>query len=104
METHEAIVEMVAQIVVEAAPQRIVLFGSYARNVADADSDVDLLVLFERLTDRARMNDRIYRRLAGSTLPKDVVIATTAEFERYREVPNCIFWFVARLGRVIYEA
>ena len=103
MKTHGAIIEMVSRIVEVAAPRRIVLFGSYARDAADADSDVDLLVLYEELDDRAAMNERIYHRLVGSALPKDVVIATMAEFERYRDVPNCIFWFAARQGRVIYE-
>ena len=95
---------MVRRIVEASSPQRIVLFGSYARNEADPESDVDLLILFPDLVDRHEMTLRLYSRLVGSTLPKDMVIATSEEFDRYKEVTNCIFWVAARQGRVIYEA
>jgi predicted nucleotidyltransferase len=104
MQAHRAIEEMVARIVEAASPDRIILFGSYARNGADPESDVDLLILFRELGNRAGMTSRLYSRLVGSALPKDMVIATTEEFERYRQVPNCIFWVAARQGRLIYEA
>jgi predicted nucleotidyltransferase len=104
MEAHGAIVDMVRRIVEAASPYKIVLFGSYARNEADPESDVDLLILFRELRDRREMTSRLYRSLAGSALPKDIVIATAAEFERYKEVANCIFWVAARYGRVIHEA
>ena len=104
MHAPRAIAEIVDRIVQAASPHRIVLFGSYARNEADPESDVDLLVLFDELTDRHEMTRRLYSRLVGSALPKDLVIATRREFERYREVTNCIFWVAAHHGQVIYEA
>ena len=41
----EKIQEMVQRIVTQFAPDKIVLFGSYARGLAGPDSDVDLLII-----------------------------------------------------------
>jgi predicted nucleotidyltransferase len=101
--TEEAIGEMVARIGAAADPARIVLFGSYAREQADPDSDVDLLVLFDRLGDRREMVTRLYHALIGTALPKDVVVATIDEHNRYRDVCNTVFYFAERQGRTIYE-
>jgi predicted nucleotidyltransferase len=99
---HPGIHELIARIA-ESAPARVILFGSYARNIADPESDVDLLILFRELQDRRATSARMYRRLAGSALPKDIVIATVEEFERYKDVPNTIFWIAARHGQLVYD-
>ena len=36
-------------------------------------------------------------------MPKDIVVSTTARFERYRNVVNTVYWPAAREGRVLYE-
>ena len=41
----ETISEMVRRIVERFHPEKIILFGSYARGTAGPDSDVDLLVV-----------------------------------------------------------
>lgn len=42
MTTQEKIQEMVRRIVARFRPEKIILFGSYARGTAGPDSDVDL--------------------------------------------------------------
>jgi predicted nucleotidyltransferase len=100
----ESIADMVSRIAAAAQPARVILFGSYARNEADPDSDVDLLVLFDRLDNRRETVTRLYSRLIGTALPKDIVVATVAEYERYCNVPNTTFYFAARQGRTVYAA
>jgi hypothetical protein len=39
--------KIVQQIVAHCHPQKVILFGSYARGTPTADSDVDLLVIME---------------------------------------------------------
>ncbi len=48
MTTNELIADMTARIARDFHPLRIILFGSHARGDATADSDVDLLVEFDR--------------------------------------------------------
>lgn len=61
----EAIDEIVRQIVEKFRPQKIILFGSYARGDPRPDSDVDLLVVMEtplKETQQARLIDQSLER------------------------------------------
>lgn len=61
------------------APERIVLFGSWAKGVTRAGSDIDLLVVTEAAADGAAPRLRA-RQLAADCFPSvDVVLATPAE-------------------------
>jgi predicted nucleotidyltransferase len=61
------------------APERIVLFGSWAKGVRRPDSDVDLLVVTEAAAGGAAPRVRA-RQLAGDCFPGvDVILATPAE-------------------------
>ncbi|MBA3976263.1 MAG: hypothetical protein C0504_18805 [Candidatus Solibacter sp.] len=102
--TETAIDRMVDMIASRFSPDRIVLFGSHARGDARQDSDVDLLVLFAEVDDPRARAAEIYAALAGSfTLPKDILVSTTARFERYRNVANTVYWPASREGKVLYE-
>jgi predicted nucleotidyltransferase len=94
---------MVRRIVERFSPDKVILFGSYARGEACLDSDVDLLVLFPEVDNPRRRAAELYQTLSGSGLPKDVVVSTTARFERYKNVVNTIYWPAAREGIVLYE-
>jgi predicted nucleotidyltransferase len=99
-----AIDEMVHRIAERFSPERIILFGSYARGDAREDSDIDLLVLFPEVDNPHARAAEVYTALIGcSTMPKDIVVSTTARFERYRNVVNTVYWPAAREGRVLYE-
>lgn len=99
---------MVAVIVDEVDPERIILFGSRARGEAGPDSDVDLLVVEPaggdaEMRDRRAMAGRLYRRLAGFGIPKDVVIYSAAEVGRHGKSPNHVVGRALREGRCLYE-
>ena len=42
-------------------------------------------------------------RCTPPCLPKDIVVSTTARFERYRNVVNTVYWPAAREGKIVYE-
>jgi predicted nucleotidyltransferase len=99
-----AIEEMARRIAECFSPDRIILFGSHARGDAQEDSDVDLLVLFSEVENPQARSAELYTALIGcATLPKDIVVSTTARFERYRNVANTVHWPAAREGKVLYE-
>jgi predicted nucleotidyltransferase len=100
----QTIAEMVRRICTHFAPDKIILFGSHARGDAGGDSDIDLLVLFREVENPRARAAELYAALVGcSTLPKDIVVSTTARFERYRDVVNTVYWPAAREGKVLYE-
>ncbi|MCL4844883.1 MAG: nucleotidyltransferase domain-containing protein [Bryobacteraceae bacterium] len=99
-----AISHMVDAIARRFSPARIILFGSYARGDAREGSDVDLMVLFDAVEDPRVMASEIYSYLAGQyKLPKDIIVSTTARFERYRNIVNTVYWPASREGKVLYE-
>jgi uncharacterized protein len=61
------------------APERIVLFGSYAKGMEHGRSDVDLLVIAS-LDDNRIFHQRRARQLTADCFPAvDIVFATPAE-------------------------
>jgi len=61
------------------APERVVLFGSYAKGTAEDGSDIDLLVIADFDGDSSFYQRRA-RQLAADSFPRvDVVFATPAD-------------------------
>jgi predicted nucleotidyltransferase len=61
------------------APERIVLFGSYAKGKVHSQSDVDLLVV-ANFDDSSIRHQRRARQLAADCFPPvDIVLATPAD-------------------------
>jgi len=96
--------EIVRRIVVSARPLRIVLFGSAARGTMGRDSDVDVLVVVpDGVPIRATSQD-LHVRMAGVSVPVDIVVATPAVLERYANSRGLIYREALRDGRELYAA
>ncbi len=54
----------------------VFLFGSHARGQATADSDVDVLIVLDEITDYGRERDRISHLTAPLSLDCDLSIST----------------------------
>jgi len=97
--------EVVRRLVDVYAPERIYLFGSRARGDARPDSDYDLLVLLADSDQpsyrRARQG---YHVLHGSGIAVDLLVWTTAEFERRLPAKASLPATVCREGRLLYAA
>lgn len=103
MIAQQAIQAMVDRIVEGFDPEKVILFGSFARGTATRDSDVDLLVVMALKGSRRQQCIDIWMRLGGLGLPKDVVLLTPQEFEKQKELPGTIGRCAALEGRVLYE-
>ena len=95
--------EAIRRIVDVADPEKIILFGSLAREDASLDSDIDLLVIKSRV-HRRRLAQRIYLALLGLGHPVDVVVATPADVERFGHSQALVISTAMREGRVVYNA
>ena len=97
------IAQMVQRIVAEVDPQKIILFGSYARGTAGPDSDVDLMVVMPVQGSRRQKRVAIRTALSGMGLAKDVIVVTPEEVERYRDTAGTLIRPALREGKVLYE-
>jgi predicted nucleotidyltransferase len=94
-----------SRLVEEFNPERIILFGSYARGTADEHSDVDLLVITRAAErgNRHKMASEMDRALWGLSMARDVVILTPEEFEEDKEIPGTLSRYASKEGRLLYE-
>jgi uncharacterized protein len=102
--TEQQTQDLVARIIEAAHPIRIILFGSAARGTADANSDIDVLVVTQEDAHRRKTAQSIYRHLLGSRLPVDVVVAKPSDLEKYGQSPGLIYREALRDGRDLYVA
>ena len=100
----QEILDRVVQRVFEVVhPQRIVLFGSSARDEVGPDSDLDLLVIVQETAHRRALAQEITRNLHGIPVPVDIIVATELDVERYGDKVGTILRPALREGQVIYE-
>lgn len=98
------ITEAVRRIVQRFRPEKIILFGSRARGDALPDSDADLLVVMKVRGSRRRKASEIDLALAGIGIPKDVILVTPDEFQRYRDIVGTVVYPAIREGKVLYDS
>lgn len=94
----------VASIVSAAhAPQKVVLFGSYARAEADEDSDLDLLVVEREIDDYTVEYSRLREAIGSIGVGVDLLLCSEAEFEKRRHWWTTPVYWADREGKVLYE-
>jgi len=95
--------EVVARVRAVTEPERVVLFGSWARGAAGPDSDLDLLVVAPFEGPRHTLALALLKTLADLPMPKDVVVLRPDEWERKRDVAGTVAYPAAHEGVVLYE-
>jgi len=95
--------EMVRRIVGTVQPERIVLFGSRAREEAEPESDFDLLIVAPSDLPRWRRAAQLYGLLAGMGVGKDLVWVTPEEIAEWEGVSAHFINTALRQGVVLYE-
>ena len=95
--------EAVRKIVSEFNPEKIILFGSYAYGKPTPDSDLDLMVVMETKERPHKRAVALRKILKNLGVPKDIIVKTPDEFERFRDIIGTIVYPAAHKGRVLYE-
>jgi len=102
--SQEVLEKIIQRIVEVAQPERIILFGSAAREEMGPHSDVDLLVVKSGEFDQSRLMGDIYMNLHGVGQAVDVILVTPEQVERYRNAHCLIIAPALREGKEIYHA
>lgn len=98
-------IERAAQLLIEAAhPEKIILFGSYARGDFDQGSDLDLLIILSSVENRADEMVRLRRVLEGIPMAIDIVVYSAREVEERRHLRGTMLFHALQEGKVLYDA
>lgn len=101
----EQTLEQTVQHIVDAAqPSRVILFGSYGRDEADENSDLDLMIIQPHVENQ--IEEMVYlRQILGSMgIGIDLLVYSEAEYERRSCVPGTVHYWAHREGKTLYEA
>ena len=96
--------EVVNRIVSKFHPDKIILFGSWARGDAQEDSDLDLLVVLSTVEHKRKAAIEVLRALNGLPISKDVIVTTPQEIEERGNIVGYILRPALEEGKVIYES
>ena len=100
----EAIDDVVQQIVTKFHPQKIILFGSYARGNPHPESDVDLLVVMDFTSSDNRQMLAIRQSLETDLFGLDILVRSPQVLTERIALGD---WFLKEIlaeGKVLYES
>jgi predicted nucleotidyltransferase len=103
MFNQETLRPVVDRIVANFHPNRIILFGSFARGEADDGSDLDLLVIENEVENRGQEMLKLYRTIGHIGVGVDVLVYSEREVERRGQVPGTVIYHALRQGKVLYD-
>jgi len=105
MLSNPKVIESLVQKIVEAVhPLKIILFGSYTRDKANPDSDIDVLVVMPEGIHCRRTAQLLYRQIRGLGVPFDILVTTPRILEKHKDNIGLIYRTVLKEGREIYAA
>ena len=105
-EAQELIQDILEKLLTSYAPQKVILFGSYAYGTPRQDSDIDLLIIketSERFIDRWVTVRRILSN-PKRTVPLETLVLTPQEVERRLAIGDQFLAEILEKGEVLYAA
>lgn len=103
MNLPDNIIAIISQRLAEnVKPLKVILFGSFAEGTAGPDSDIDILVVKDRVVSKHRESLAILGLLRDIPLSKDVIVASADEYEFYKVEPGSVFRTAHEKGIALY--
>ncbi len=81
----EKINEVVERIVSNVNPEKVILFGSYAKGDFDDNSDLDILVVKDMDIPRYKRSRKIRKYLRGVKVPIDLLVYSQKEIDEWKD-------------------
>ena len=97
-----AIEEYAGRVARAFAPERIVLFGSYAYGTPTEDSDVDLLVVLPHIGDNLDAALQI-RNQVDAPFPLDLIVRSPTALRARLRLRDYFMREIVKRGKVLYD-
>lgn len=103
MLTEEDIKKLVEKIVNRIRPNKVIVFGSYAKGLATYKSDLDLFIIKDTHSPMSKRSEEIKPLLSNLLIAVDIHVYTPEEVEEYGIEKYSFVHSVLKTGKVIYE-
>ena len=100
----ESLHAIVRKIVDSVNPIKIILFGSASRGDDSQGSDYDILVIMPEGTHRRNTSKLLYKKIADTGLPVDIIVATPNDIEKHKNNIGLIYRSILVEGKELYAA
>jgi len=87
-----------------SSPARVLMFGSYARGVANEQSDLDFLVIEQSVDSRMSESVRLREALPPLGVPVDVIVVSEEQAARRARMKGSMVATALAEGRVVAES
>ncbi len=94
--------EIKDKIVTTVSPEKIILFGSYAKGENTDESDLDIVVIWDSDFNPHKRNLFLSRLFPGRNFSLYIFAFTKGEAERLKDVKGTILYEAFHHGKVIY--
>ena len=92
------------RIVSEVSPEQIYLFGSYAKNNYNNESDIDLLIVMNNNDKSLRkIQHKISSLLDDRTMPIDIIVYSQEKMKNRKDIIGTLPYRINQEGELIYE-
>lgn len=95
--------EIVRRIAENYNPEKIILFGSYAKGKGNEDSDLDIIVIKNTNLPKHKRGIEIRRLFYGLPIPMDFKIYTDQEFDKECNNPYSFLYSALNGSKILYE-
>jgi len=103
MLTPNEIDNLVRRIAARIQPQKVIIFGSYAKGMATIKSDLDIFVIKKTELPMANRADDLKSMLSHSLIPVDVHIYTPEEMEEYGKDQFSFVNSILKTGKTVFQ-
>jgi predicted nucleotidyltransferase len=83
-------------------PEKIFVFGSYARGKITAHSDIDFFIIKRTTKTRRERQREVSRILIDRQVPVDILVFTPAETEKRRKIGDPFILDILNSGKLVY--
>jgi predicted nucleotidyltransferase len=103
MISEKTIQEATKRLAKAAMPEKIFLFGSYARGDAREKSALDFLVVKREVKNRRKEMVHLHDAIRAMRVPADILVVSQSTFDEWANVPGTVIHKAVTEGKLCYE-